>query len=54
MEMSAFQELAEKKFKGVYWLTQEPLLKQDEERRATFLEDKEESLEGIAMLGGEN
>ena len=52
MEMSAFQELAEKKFKGVYWLTQEPSLKQDKERRAKFLKDKEESLERIAMLEG--
>ena len=25
MEMSAFQRLAEKKFKGVYWLSEEPL-----------------------------
>ena len=25
MEMSAFQRLAEKKFKGVYWLSEEPV-----------------------------
>ena len=25
MEMSAFQKLAEKKFKGVYWLSETPL-----------------------------
>ena len=25
MEMSAFQQLAEKKFKGIYWLSEEPL-----------------------------
>ena len=25
MEMSAFQRLAEKKFKGVYWLSEEPI-----------------------------
>ena len=50
MEMSAFQELAEKKFKGVYWLTQEPSLKQNEERQAKYLKDKEEYLERIAML----
>ena len=25
MEMSAFQKLAEKKFKGVYWLSEEPV-----------------------------
>ena len=26
MEMSAFQELAEKKFKGVYWLSDKPVV----------------------------
>ena len=25
MEMSAFQQLAEKKFKGVYWLSEQPV-----------------------------
>ena len=25
MEMSAFQQLAEKKFKGVYWLSEKPV-----------------------------
>jgi hypothetical protein len=25
MEMSAFQKLAEKKFKGVYWLSETPV-----------------------------
>ena len=26
MEMSAFQKLAEKKFKGVFWLSDEPVV----------------------------
>ena len=50
MEMTAFQELAEKKFKGVYWLTQEPDLEHDQERQAKYLKDREESLERIANL----
>jgi hypothetical protein len=29
MEMSAFQKLAEKKFKGVYWLSETPLDEED-------------------------
>ena len=50
MEMSAFQKLAETKFKGVYWLTQEPSIEQDQERQAKYLKNKEESLERIANL----
>lgn len=50
MEMTAFQELAEKKFKGVYWLTQEPHIKQGQEIQAKYLKDKEEPLERIADL----
>ena len=29
MEMSAFEKLAKKKFKGVYWLSEEPVTKED-------------------------
>ena len=50
MEMTAFQELAEKKFKGVYWLTQEPDIEKDQERQGKYLKDREESLERIANL----
>lgn len=50
MEMSAFQQLAEKKFKGVYWLTEEPSLQENQERQAKYLKDKEESLDRIATL----
>ena len=39
MEMKAFQELAEKKFKGVYWLTQEPSNQENLETQAKYLKD---------------
>jgi hypothetical protein len=29
MEMSAFEKLAKKKFKGVYWLSEEPIEQKD-------------------------
>lgn len=50
MEMKAFQELAEKKFKGVYWLTQEPSNQENLETQAKYLKDKEERLGRIASL----
>ena len=50
MEMSAFQQLAEKKFKGVYWLTDDPHIEREQERQAKYLKDKEESLERITRL----
>nr|WP_137006878.1 ATP-dependent Clp protease adaptor ClpS [Synechococcus sp. UW106] len=50
MEMTAFQELAEKKFKGVYWLTDDPHIEQHQERQSKYLKEREESLERVATL----